>query len=131
MGFNSAFKGLSCPVATHRHNMHCQARKIRDAFAKNICKENGCEFSSRLSVCLSASIFGQQHVNRWQIYTNLFFFRENLYIQIYRQQNRLITEQQVNEANPLYDLAQLPQNRNDSTHPDTTPTSTAQAHTYR
>jgi len=25
----------------------------------------------------------------------------------------------------------LPQNSNDSTHPDTTPTSTAQAHTYR
>jgi hypothetical protein len=33
--------------------MQIQARKIRGAFAKNICKEGGCEFSSRLSVCLS------------------------------------------------------------------------------
>ena len=31
---------------------------------------------------------------------------ENMYIQIYRQQNLLITEQQVNEPNPLYELAQ-------------------------
>jgi len=56
---------------------------------------------------------------------------ENLYIQIYRQQDRLITEQQVNEPNPLYDLAQPPQNRDDSTHPDTTPIITTQAYTYR
>jgi hypothetical protein len=54
---------------------------------------------------------------------------ENLYIQIYRQQDRLITEQQVNEPNPLYELAQLPQNRDDSTHPDTTPTSTVHIYT--
>jgi hypothetical protein len=32
---------------------------------------------------------------------------ENMYIQIYHQQNQLITEQQVNELNPLYELAQL------------------------
>ena len=33
---------------------------------------------------------------------------ENMYIQIYCQQNLLITEQQVNEPNPLYELTQLP-----------------------
>jgi hypothetical protein len=33
---------------------------------------------------------------------------ENLYIQMYRQQNRLIAEQQVNEPNPLYELALPP-----------------------
>ena len=32
---------------------------------------------------------------------------ENMYIQMYRQQNQLITEQQVNELNPLHKLAQL------------------------
>jgi len=56
---------------------------------------------------------------------------ENLYIQIYRQQDRLITEQQANEPNPLYELAQPPQNRDDSTHLDTTPTSSPQADTNR
>ena len=44
---------------------------------------------------------------------------EHLYIQIYRQQDRLITEQQVNEPNPLYELAQPPQNKDDSIHPNT------------
>jgi len=56
---------------------------------------------------------------------------ENLYIQIYRQQDRLITEQQVNEPNPLYELAQAPQNRDDSTHPDITLTGTSQVYTHR
>jgi hypothetical protein len=28
-----------------------------------------------------------------------------MYIQIYRQQDQLITEQQINELNPLYELA--------------------------
>ena len=36
-----------------------------------------------------------------------------------------------NEPNPLYELAQLRQNRDDSTHPDTTPTGTSQVYTYR
>jgi len=62
-----------------------------------------------------------QKMNNW----------ENLYIQIYCQQDRLITEQQVNEPNPLYELAQPPQNRDDSTHPDTTLTGTSQIYTYR
>ena len=36
-------------------------------------------------------------MNHWQ----------NMYIQIYRQKDQLITEQ-INELNPLYELAQLP-----------------------
>jgi hypothetical protein len=39
---------------------------------------------------------------------------ENTYIRIYRQQYLLITEQQVNEPNPLYELAQLPHAIRDS-----------------
>ena len=41
---------------------------------------------------------------------------ENMYIQIHRQQNLLIMEQQVNEPNPLYELAQLPHAIRDSSH---------------
>ena len=40
---------------------------------------------------------------------------ENLYIQMYHQLVRLITEQQVNDPNPLYELAQPTQDTDDST----------------
>jgi len=43
---------------------------------------------------------------------------ENMYIQIYRQQNQLITEQQGNELNPLYELAQLPHTLRNSSQTD-------------
>jgi len=33
---------------------------------------------------------------------------ESLYIQTYRQRNRLITEQQVSDNNPLYEQAYFP-----------------------
>jgi hypothetical protein len=47
---------------------------------------------------------------------------ENMYIQIYGQQDQLITEQQINELNPLYELAQLPhtlQNSSQTYHQQT------------
>ena len=56
---------------------------------------------------------------------------ENMYIQIYRQQNLLITEQQVNEPNPLYDLAQLPHAIRDSSQPNLPQTSTSGTHTHK
>ena len=43
---------------------------------------------------------------------------ENMYIQIYRQQDQLITEQQTNELNPLYELAQLPHTLENSSQAD-------------
>jgi hypothetical protein len=43
---------------------------------------------------------------------------ENIYIQIYRQQNQLITEQQDDELNPLYKLAQLPRALRNSSQTD-------------
>jgi hypothetical protein len=55
---------------------------------------------------------------------------ENMYIQIYRQQNLLITEQQVNEPNPLYELAQLPQAIRDGSQPDIPQTGTSGTHTH-
>jgi len=42
---------------------------------------------------------------------------ENVYIQIYRQQDQLITEQQINE-NPLYELVQLPHTLRNSSQAD-------------
>jgi len=56
---------------------------------------------------------------------------ENLYIQIYRQQTLLITEQQINEPNPLYELAQLPYTIRNSSQPNLPQTSTSGAHTRR
>ena len=40
----------------------------------------------------------------------------NMYIQIYRQQDQLITEQQINELNPLYELARLPHTHYETVH---------------
>jgi len=56
---------------------------------------------------------------------------ENMYIQIYRQQNLLITEQQVNEPNALYELVQLPHAIRDSSQPNIPQTSTSGMHTHR
>jgi hypothetical protein len=55
---------------------------------------------------------------------------ENMYIQINRQQNLLITEQQINEPNPLYEFAQLPQAIRDSSRPDNPQTGTPETHTH-
>jgi hypothetical protein len=56
---------------------------------------------------------------------------ENIYIQIYRQQNLLITEQQVNELNPLHELAQLPPTIRNSSQTNLPQTSTSGTHTHR
>jgi hypothetical protein len=56
---------------------------------------------------------------------------ENMYIQIYRQQNQLITEQQVNELNPLYALAQLPHTLRNSSQTDLPLTRAPSTHTNR
>ena len=54
---------------------------------------------------------------------------ENMYI--YRQQNLLITEQQVNEPKPLYELTQIPHAIRDSSQPNIPQTSTSGMHTHR
>jgi hypothetical protein len=43
---------------------------------------------------------------------------ENMYIQIYRQQEQLITEQQIIELKPLYELPQLPHTLRNSSQAD-------------
>ena len=52
---------------------------------------------------------------------------ENMYIQIYRQQDQLITEQQINE-NSLYELAQLPHTLRNSSQADHLQTRTPDTH---
>jgi hypothetical protein len=56
---------------------------------------------------------------------------ENMYIQVYRQQNLIITEQQINEPNPLYKLAQLPYAITNSSRPDSTQTGKPDTHANR
>ena len=53
---------------------------------------------------------------------------ENMYIQIYRQQDQLITEQQINELNSLYELAQLPHTLRNSSQADHQQTRTPNTH---
>jgi len=53
---------------------------------------------------------------------------ENVYIQIYRQQDQRITEQQINELNPLYELAQLPHTLRNSSQADHQQTRTPNMH---
>jgi len=53
---------------------------------------------------------------------------ENMYIQIYRQQDQLITEQQINELNPLYELAHLPHTSRNSSQADHQQTRTPNTH---
>jgi hypothetical protein len=54
---------------------------------------------------------------------------ENMYIQIYRQQNQVIPEQRVNELNPLYELAQLPHTLRNSSQIDLPLTRAPSTHT--
>jgi len=53
---------------------------------------------------------------------------ENMCIQIYRQQDQLITEQQINQLNPLYELAQLPHTLRKSSQADHQQTRTPNTH---
>jgi len=54
---------------------------------------------------------------------------ENMYIQIYRQQDQLITEQQINEFNSLYEIWQLPHTLRYSSQSDHQQTRTPNTHT--
>ena len=56
---------------------------------------------------------------------------ENMYKQIYHQQKQLITEQQVNELNPLYELARLPHTLQSSSQTDLPLTRAPSTHTNR
>jgi hypothetical protein len=54
--------------------------------------------------------------------------RENMYIQLYLQHDQLITEQQINELNPLYELSQLPHTLRNSSQADHQQTKTPNTH---
>ena len=56
---------------------------------------------------------------------------ENMYIKIYRQNSKLIEEQQVSEINPLFKYAQPPHTLRDSTQQDRQQGSTHDNNTNR
>jgi len=121
---NKKYVGQSGRPITIRHKEHIRyirTNNTKSAYAAHILNNRHEYGTAENTLKLIHPCRKGQKMNSW----------ENLYIQIYRQQDRLITEQQVNEPNPLYDLAQPPQSRNDSTHPDTGRTRTEQAYTYR
>jgi hypothetical protein len=62
-----------------------------------------------------------QKMNNW----------ENLCIQIFRQMDQLITEQEVNEPNTLYELTRPPHDTNNSERADTIWASTPHIQTHR
>ena len=113
--------GRPITIRDKEHIRYIRSNNTTSAYAEHILNNRHEYGTAENTLKLVHPCRKGQKMNNW----------ENLYIQIYRQQDRLITEQKVNEPNPLYELAQPPQNRDDSTHPDTTPISTTQAYTYR
>jgi hypothetical protein len=95
------------PITT-RHKEHIRyirSNNTTSAYAAHILNNRHEYGTTENTLKLTHPCRKGQKVNNW----------ENLYIQIYRQQDRRITEQQVNEPNPLYELAQPPQDRNNYT----------------
>ena len=114
--------GQSGSPITTRHKKHIRyiRSKNTSAYAAHILNNRHEYGTAENTLKLIHPCRKGQKMNNW----------ENLYIQMYRQQDQLITEQ-VNEPNLLSELAQTPQNIDDSTHPDTTPTGTSQVYTHR
>jgi len=118
------YVGQSGRPITIRHKEHVRyirSNNTTSAYAAHILNNRHEYGTADNTLKLIQPCRKERKVNNW----------ENLYIQIDHQQNRLITEQQVNEPNPLYELAQPPRNTDDSTYPDTASTGTTQAHTNR
>jgi len=73
------------------------------------------------NLCTFIKTLHKTHLNSW----------ENLCIQIYQQQGKLIAEQQAHEHSPLYDLALPPLAKHDSTQPNMTQAGTRHTHVNR
>jgi len=87
------------------HIRYIRSNNTTSAYAAHILN-NGHEYgTAENTLKLIHPCRKEQETNNW----------ENLYIQMYCQLDRLITEQQVNDPNPLYELAQPPQDTDDST----------------
>jgi hypothetical protein len=103
------YVGQSCrPIAT-RHKEHIRYMKINNpasAYATHRLN-NRHQYGTANDTLKQIQPRGKSmEINHWG----------NMYTQIYRPQNQLITEQQINELNPLYELAQLPHTHYETVH---------------
>jgi len=118
------YVGQSGRLITIRHKEHIRYIKTNNpasAYATHILNNRHEYGTANDTLKLIYPCRKSKKMNHW----------ENMYIQIYRQQNLLITEQQVNEPNPLFELAQLPHAIKDSSQPHIPQTSTSGTHTHR
>jgi len=100
--------GESGRSITTRHTEHIRyirSNNTTSAYATRILNDRHEYGTAENTLKLIHQCRKGQKMNNW----------ENLYIQMYRQLDRPITEQQVNDPKPLYELAQLPQDTDDST----------------
>jgi hypothetical protein len=114
---NRKYVGQSGRPITTRHKEHIRyirSNNTTSAYAAHILNNRHEYGAAENTLKLIHPCRKGQKMNNW----------ENLYIQIYRQRDQLITEQQVNEPNPLYELARTPQDTNISTRSDTVRAST-------
>jgi len=105
---NKKYVGQSGRPITTRHKEHIRyirSNNTTSAYATHILNNRHEYGTAENTLKLMHPCRKGQKMNNW----------ENLYIQMYRQLDRLITEQQVNDPNPLYELAQPPQDRDDNT----------------
>jgi hypothetical protein len=105
---NKKYVGQSGRPITTRHKEHIRyirSNNTTSAYAAHILNNRHENGTAENTLKLINPCRKGQKMNNW----------ENLHIQIYHQLDRLITEQQVNKPNPLYELAQPPQHRGSST----------------
>jgi hypothetical protein len=120
---NKNYVGQSGRHTTTRHKEHIRYIKTNNpasAYATHILNDRHEYGTANDTLKLIQPSRKSKKMNHW----------ENMYIQIYRQQNLLITEQQVSEPNPLYELAQLSHAIRDSSRTDIRQTGTSGPHTH-
>jgi hypothetical protein len=105
---NKKYVGQSGRPITTRHKEHIRyirSNNTTSAYAAHILNNRHKYGTVENTLKLIHPCRKGQKMNNW----------ENLYNQMYRQLDRLITEQQVNDPNPLYEFAHPPLDRDDST----------------
>jgi len=105
------YVGQSGRQITTRHKEHIRYIKNKNpasAYAVHILNNRHEYGTTANTLQLIKTCRKSSKMNHW----------ENMYTQIYRQYSKLIKEQQVNEANPLFEYAQPPKTLRDSTQQD-------------
>jgi hypothetical protein len=105
---NKKYVGQSGRPITTRHKEHIRyirSNNTTSTYAAHILNSRHEYGTAKNTLKLIHPCRKGQKINNW----------ENFYIQMYRPLDRLITEQQVNDPNPLYELAQHHLDRDDRT----------------